>query len=269
MAMKKAICYLVTSIMLLFPSASQAVSGETLEIWGSTTCQKRFLEPGARDVEKATGITIKVNGSGTGQGLLALIEGKTEISAASEDLKDSIKLARNLAQQDSIPLSVPKNLVFHKIMDDEIVPIVHKSNSVKALSWKQLKDIHTGNIRNWQEVGGPDLPITIVTSHEGSATRSFFSRKVLDNAPFSSNTIKVDSTAKEILEVSIKRGAIGVVSIAFLMITPMDTRILKTEKIVRPLGLITIGTPSGKAKKAIEYLQSEEGQKSINKMSMP
>jgi phosphate transport system substrate-binding protein len=248
--------------------ANFAVSGESLEIWGSTTCQKRFLEPGAKDAEKATGVSIRVNGTGTGQGLVALITGKTEVSAASEDLNDAIASAKNYAQKTGIPLTVPKTLKFHKILDDEIVPIIHKSNPVKSLSWQQLKAIHTGSIKNWKEVGGPDLPITVVTSHEGSATRAFFSKTVMGNEPYVSTSIKVDSTAKEILETSKNQGAIGVVSIAFLMITHLDTKILNTDKMVRPLGLITIGAPSAKAKKVIDYFQSEEGKKSIGKIKM-
>ena len=260
------------SLFLVFPviviGAAYAVSGESLEIWGSTTCQKRFLEPTARDVERATGVSIMVKGTGTGQGLVALISGKVDVSAASEDLQGAIASAKTLSQKTGTSLVIPKNLVFHRILDDEIVPIVHKSNTVRSLTWQQLKAIHTGAIKNWKEVGGPDLPITIVTSHEGSATRAFFNTVVMDKKPYVSSAVKVDATAKEIQEVSKDKGAIGVVSIAFLMITHMDTKVLTTDKIIRPLGLITIGAPSGKAKKVIDYLQSEEGKKVIGKIKM-
>lgn len=258
--------------LLFFPflvsGAPYAFSGESLEIWGSTTCQKRFLEPFAKDLEKATGVAVRVNGTGTGQGLVALITGKIEVSAASEDLQASIASAKNVAQKTGTPLVIPKNLVFHHILDDEIVPIVHKNNPVRSLNWQQLRAIHTGDIKNWKEVGGPDWPITVVTSHEGSATRSFFNATVMDSKPYVGSAVKVDSTAKEILEVSKGKGAIGVVSIAFLRITQMDTKAITTDKLVRPLGLITIGTPSGKAKKVIDYFKSEEGKKTIGKIRM-
>lgn len=260
------------SFFLVFPviliGAVYAVSGDSLEIWGSTTCQKRFLEPTAKDVEKATGVSVMVKGTGTGQGLVALISGKINVSAASEDLQGAISSAKAIAQKTGTSLVIPKNLVYHRILDDEIVPIVHKSNTVKSLTWQQLKAIHTGSIKNWKEVGGPDLPITIVTSHEGSATRNFFNTVVMDNKPYVSSTVNVDATAKEILEVSKNKGAIGVVSISFLMITQMDTRVLTTDKIIRTLGLITIGAPSGKAKKVIDYLQSADGRKVIEKVRM-
>ncbi|RMG72877.1 MAG: phosphate ABC transporter substrate-binding protein, partial [Nitrospirae bacterium] len=83
--MKKSIFTLL--VALLFAFVAMNAYAERLQVWGSTTCQKRFLEPGAKAFKKATGIDLKVVGVGTGNGLIALIEGKTKVSAASEDLE--------------------------------------------------------------------------------------------------------------------------------------------------------------------------------------
>jgi phosphate transport system substrate-binding protein len=92
---------------LLFASSGHA---EQLTVWGSTTCQKRFLEPNADALKKATGIELKVNGVGTGEGLLALLDGKTEVAAASEDLDLAIESAKKLRKN----VVIPKNFTYHK-----------------------------------------------------------------------------------------------------------------------------------------------------------
>ena len=83
---------MVSSIWLLTDTAVAA----QVNLWGSTTCQKRFLEPGAKALEEATGIKIKVYGVGTGKGLLALFEGKTNVAISSNVLEGSILSAQKV-----------------------------------------------------------------------------------------------------------------------------------------------------------------------------
>ena len=250
----------LVSILLTFTISASA---ERLEVWGSTTCQKRFLEPGAKAFKKKTGIELKVVGVGTGKGLIALIEGKAPVSAASEDLEGAIKSAKKAVKKMGKTINIPKNLQYHEITRDVIVPIVHKDNPVKSLTWEQLKAINTGKIKNWKEVGGPDLPIRVITSHAGSATRAVFQKMVMKGEDYAPDAVKVMSTRLEVREVSKYRGAIGAVSLGFVKMNPGRTHIVKTDPITRPLGLITIGQPKENVKKLIEFFRSEEGRKYI------
>jgi phosphate transport system substrate-binding protein len=235
---------------------------QVVTIYGSTTCIIRFLEPGAADLEKTTNIRIRTVGVGTGQGLFALLQGITEVSASSEPLEHAIESANNYAASSkSSPPRIPPSIQFHKIAEDEVVVIVHKDNPVKALTWKQLKGLHTGTIRNWREVGGPDLPVKIVTSHDGSATRLVFQKVVMESAHYAPQATTVWTTEKEIQEVSQERGAIGAVSVTFHARSPRDTKTIATDRIVRPLGLITRGEPSQKVRKVIDFFTIGEGRK--------
>jgi phosphate transport system substrate-binding protein len=251
------------TLVLLLPSSgfSKDQPKQVITIYGSTTCISRFLEPGARDLEKMKNIRIRTVGVGTGQGLFALMQGRTEVSAASEDLQAAIESAKKYAEQKGMPLRVYSGLQFHKIADDEVVVIVHKDNPVSSLTWKQLKAINTGTIKNWKEVGGPDLPVKVVTSHEGGATRLFFLKLVMENAPYAADATTVWTTEKEIQEVVRDRGGIGAVSITFHARAPESTKIIATQRIVRPLGLITSGKPSPKVQKVIDFFTSGDGRK--------
>ena len=255
-----AFCCLALAAVL---PVSSAAAGTLVKVWGSTTCQKRFLEPGAEALEKATGIKVKVLGVGSGKGLMALIQGKAMVSAASEDLEGAVKSAQKVAKKAGKELTIPANLQFHQITEDVIVPIVHKSNPVTSLTWAQLADLNTGKITNWKDVGGPDLPVTVVTSHTGSATRAVFNKLVMNKAPYAANHIEVKSTRLEINEVSKAKGGIGAVSEGFYKLNPADTKIVKSDKISRPLGLITVGDPSPEVQKIIDFFRSAEGKKYI------
>jgi len=234
---------------------------EILVVYGSTTCISRFLEPGAAELEKATNIQVRTVGVGTGQGLFSLLQGLTQVSAASEDLQAAIESAKKYAVTRKVAITKFDYLQYHKIADDEVVVIVHKDNPVKTLTWKQLKAINTGAVTNWKQVGGPNLPIKVVTSHAGSATRLFFQKLVMENAAYSEQATTVWTTEKEIAEVSMDKGAIGAVSVTFHGKMPRDTLRISTDRIVRPLGLITFGKPTQKVQKVIDFFTIGEGRK--------
>lgn len=249
----------LTSCCLLILS-TLATAG-TVAVWGSTTCQKGFLEPGAADYKAATGDDIKVYGVGTGKGMMALIEGKTQVAAASSSLESAIKSAKKEAKKSGNEVTIPDNLIFHEIAKDVIVPIVNKDNPVSALSFEQLAKLNTGEITNWKEVGGPDMPVKVVTSHAGSATRAVFQKKVMNKSDYVADATIVKSTRLEIQYVSKDAGAIGAVSEGFYKLNPESSKIIHTAEISRPLALITVGEPTPEVQKLIDFFRSPAGQK--------
>jgi phosphate transport system substrate-binding protein len=251
------------TLVFVLSVSHEALSDELVVIWGSTTCQKRFLEPVASDLRKDTGLKINVNGVGTGRGLIALLDGKVQVSAASEDLEGAINSAKKVAAESGRDLEIPENLVFNEIILDHIIPIVHKDNAISELTWEDLGKLSTGEISNWQEVGGANLPVQVITSHTGSATKAVFQKLVMGSRDYASDAIMVDSTRKEILAVSKNTGAVGAVSDGFLKMFAGDTKPVRTKKITRPLGLITISTPQPDVQKVIDYLRTKKARKNF------
>jgi len=146
-----------------------------------------------------------------------------------------------------------------------IVPILNKSNPVENLTWEQLAKLNTGEITNWNEVGGLDMPVVVITSHEGSATRAMFQKTVMKKAAYVGNAKKVTSTAKELTEVSKNPGAIGAVSEAFFKMKPGNCKIVGSDSIRRPLALITVGDPIPEVQALIDFFKSDEGQQFVAK----
>jgi phosphate transport system substrate-binding protein len=96
---------------------------------------------------------------------------------------------------------------------DGIAMVVHKSNPLQKLTKAQVIDIYTGKTRNWSELGGPNLPITVVSKAEGRSTLEVFTGYF--GVPYRS--IKAHSIVgdnqQEITTIAGNRGAIGYVSI--------------------------------------------------------
>jgi len=238
---------LASIVFIIQPSVAS-----NLDLAGSTTIQKRVLEPASTAISKATGLQVKVRGIGSGGGFKELMAGKIVASVASSPLV--ALLTKNGLSDDGTYQE-------HVIIEDTIVPIVNVKNAVEKLSWEQLAAIHTGKIKNWSEVGGNDCPIKVVTSHGGSATRKVFQDLVMKKAAYLKKKSEVKSTRQEVGRVAKSSCAIGAVSKAFV---EQDTknkdkiRIVQTAPIVRPLSFITKGDPTLEVKKLIDYLRTPE-----------
>lgn len=240
---------------LLSVAAFSGMAGaETLRLHGSTTVQKRIMEPGKDALKKATGIDVVLVGNGTGNGLEDLVGGKCDAAMASEDLADAVA-----SMKDASGKAATGDLKPHVITDDVIKVIVNPSNPVGKLSKEQLKGLHNGEIDNWSKVGGPDLPIIVITSHLGSATRKVFQKKVMDGAPYVAGALEAETTRKEIDNVAQFPEGIGAVSMGFINLpgNKEKVKIVDTPVISRPLMLITMGEPSPAVKKVIDFFKGE------------
>jgi phosphate transport system substrate-binding protein len=245
--------FLVLAVILAFAFAfAGEVSAKEVTVAGSTTVQKRILEPAHDAIQSATGFEVKVRGNGSGGGFKELMDGKIPASIASSPLS-SLLSKKGLADDSTYQE--------HKIIEDVIVPIVHKSNPVKTLTWEQLADISTGKISNWKDVGGPDRKIIVVTSHKGSATRAVFQKKIMKKAEYVKGVREVRSTRQEVDLVSKFKGGIGAVSKGFVDMNPGKVAVIETKDISRPLSFITKGKPNSDIQKIIDYLRTPAAQK--------
>ena len=230
-----------------------AALADVVEISGGTTPQKDVLEPKAEALTKATGHTLKINGVGTGNGILALWEGKVQLAAVGDTLPASIEAGKKAAKAAGKEATVPANLVFTEIGKDELVVVVHKSNPITSLTKAQLKDLATGKITNWKEVGGPDLPVKVVTTKAGLVPGQFFQKAMMDDAPYVAGAIEAQSPKDVITQVSRAPGGFGPAADVHVQAGAGDTKVIKAPAMVRPLALVTIGAPTGAIKQVVDF----------------
>jgi phosphate transport system substrate-binding protein len=225
---------------------------------GSTTVQTRILEPLAADIQAATGIAIKVEGVGSGNGLKRLFAGEVPAAIVSAELKSLLTQAK---------VADDGTYRQHVVLEDLIVPIVNAANPVNALSWDQLKALFSGSIRNWREVGGADLPVRVITSHPESATREVVWELVMGKkVDYHRSARIVYATKKELVLVAESSAAVGAVSQGFVDQylaeiakdgEPSEIKVVATQRISRPLAVVTKGEPEPQVAKLLAFLRSD------------
>ena len=172
---------------------------------GSTTWApvRKITDPAIQStwVQYRLRYTNPVDGNpGSGTGIRMLLEGQLSFAQSSRPLKDKeYDRARQKGYRlKQIPIAI-----------DGIVIGVHPNLPVAGLTIEQVKDIYTGKIVNWRELGGTDTPIIPYSrkEHEGG-TVSFFADTILGRTDFGKNVVFVKSTTEGIRNVSSNPGGI-------------------------------------------------------------
>jgi phosphate transport system substrate-binding protein len=247
---------------------------QSLTIKGSDT-MVHLVSTWAEDyMNKHEGVQISVTGGGSGTGIAALINGTTEICAASRSMKpNELELATKQG----------KEPVEYDVALDGIAVVVHPDNPVDQLTLNQLKQIFTGESDNWQEFGGPDEKIYVLSRESSSGTYVFFNEHVLQSQDYSKQARLMPATSAIIQSISEDKWSIGYVGLGYAheagekvkMIAvknnPEEEAILPSPEtvkdgsysIARPLHFYTIGQPQGLTKEFIDYCLSSEGQETV------
>jgi phosphate transport system substrate-binding protein len=215
--------------------------------------------------------TISVTGGGSGTGIAALLNGTTTICASSRDVKQEEKQS---AKQKGMELTITP------VARDAITVVVNPANPVSELTLEQIKKIYTGAYKTWDQVGGPAVPIVVVSRESSSGTFMFFLEHVLNKEDYSQDAQLLPATSAVIQSVKDSPGAIGYVGLGYAegaadsvkmiavksdaaspAVAPTSESVLSGEySIARPLLLVTAGTPAGTVKDFLEYCVSAEGQ---------
>ncbi len=216
---------------------------------GATTVIDRVVNPHKAAVEKATGHTLDIVGNATGKGLVDLHEGRADAALVSEPME--IAAVAAAAAGRSID---PSKLQFHVVANDAIVFVLHPSNPVTSLSWERLRDIHTGRIRNWKEVGGRDQPITVFSDTPTGGTRAMVKATVLGGQDYAPSVVALTAVRKVADMVAADPTGIGGLGRGF---ADSRTKIVQTRELQRPLGFVTMGAPSPAVKAVIDAYKAE------------
>ncbi|ALF56266.1 phosphate ABC transporter substrate-binding protein [Nostoc piscinale CENA21] len=137
---------------------------------------------------------------GSGTGIKMLLGNQLAFSQSSRALKpEENEQAKKLGfTLKAVPVAI-----------DGIAIAVHPNLNLPGLTLTQLKDIYTGKVNNWEQLGGPKLPITPYSRRpEDSGTIEFFDENVLGGEKFGSNVQFIDTTTNALKEVAKNPGAI-------------------------------------------------------------
>ena len=258
--MKKIISLLTVAMLIVFALTGCGGNKETVSTDGSTSMNSVIGALGEA-FETDSGITVTYNATGSGAGIQAVQEGRCDIGLSSRNLKDE---------------ETANGLVGTVLAYDGIAIIVNPNNPVNDLDVETIAKIYTGEITNWNEVGGNSAEIVLIGREAGSGTRDGF-ESITGTEDSCKYRQELTSTGDVITTVASNPDAIGYASLASVKdtvkalkvggVVPSEETIKDGSYVVqRPFILVTKKdvTLSESAQKFFDYITSEAANEIIS-----
>ena len=227
-----------------FVLVSGAASAMDMTIHGSTTVNTNLFEPHGAALEQATGMKLNVVANGSSRGISGLDSGAANMGMISADLFSvlgKLKMTDRAAE-----------FTATQVGEERIIFSVHPSNAVTTLTKDQVVSILKGETTNWNQVGGADADIVVVTEYSGGGFRTTVEKKLLDGGNISAPQLRGLPNGPQAVTVGQQLpNALTVAPSA--MIKGTNLKKLETEvEIVQPLNLVTKGAPNAEQQKLID-----------------
>lgn len=263
--MKKVMSVVACGLLCLVLTAP--CFAEKVVIEGSTTVLPIAQMAAELFMERNPNADISVRGGGSGVGIASLIDGTCDIADSSRPIKDT-ELDKAVTNGRD-----PKA---HVVAMDGIAVVVNSANTLKGLSKKQIKDIYTGKVSDWSQVGGTAGKIVVISRDTASGTFEAFAELVLNKEKVRPDALMQASNQAIASTVSRTPGAIGYVGLGYVTssvkalevdgVVPSKETVLSNKyPIGRPLFMYTNGAPQGTTKDLINFIMSPEGQNLVEK----
>ena len=261
-----------TMIMLALLLVSIATAQDVITVKGSDTMVILAQRWAELYMAKKSETSIQVTGGGSGTGISALINGTTDICNSSRPMKKS--------ERDKLKQRFGTLGVEIKCAQDGLAIYVNETNPVTELTLQQIKQIYTGDITNWKDVGGSDERIILYSRENNSGTYVYFKDNVLEGDDFSPSAQNLPGTASVVNAVARDKRGIGYGGSAYAK----GIRELKVKKdassaafaptlenvksgeypISRYLYMYLRNRPTGTMKEYIDWILGDEGQSIVS-----
>jgi phosphate transport system substrate-binding protein len=230
----------------------------TVTVAGSTSVSP-LMELLTAEYKNVRGnVSFNVSATGSGDGIKAVPAETAEIGMSSRELS---------------PAEIGTGINEHLIAIDGIAVIVNAGNPVSNLTVDQIRDIYTGAVTNWSQVGGRAGRIAVVSREPGSGTRGAFEEIVRFQDKLVLGAIEFDGTGAVKAEISRNADAIGYISLGSVdnsvktlgvdSVTATTANVINgSYKIARPFLLLTKKgrTLNGETQAFLDWILTDAGQ---------
>lgn len=253
------------------PSRSEQPAADTertrITLTGSSTIAPLVNEIGKRFEALHPQVRVDVQTGGSSRGVADVRRGLASIGMVSRELAEG--------EDDLLDFTIAR---------DGICLIVHQSNPIESLTDEQVVAIYSGQVNNWQDVGGLDAPMTVVNKATGRSTLELFCAYFqLDGKTIQADVV-IGDNEQGIKTVAAGPNSIGYVSIGsaefnreqgvpikllpIAGVAPSQTRVADGSfPLARPLNLVTREMPHGVVQQFIEFAQSAEVHDLVEELS--
>lgn len=265
--MKKLVIILLTVLINTLTLYSQ----ETIILKGSDTMFYLAQKWAEKYMEKNSDVTIQVIGGGSGNGIISLINGTVDLCTSSRPM--------TISEREELKVRYKSLGVEIKTARDGLSFYLNKNNPVKELTLEQVKNIYTGKIINWKEVGGENARIILYGRENTSGTYVYLKEHLLDDKEYSISMHSLLGTSAVAAAVERDKNAIGFGGVAYakgvkfvalkkdnnsIAYLPVEESMKNNQyPLARYLYIYAHNKLTGNYKKFIDWILSEEGQRVV------
>lgn len=246
-------------------------SGDYIEVRGSDTMVNLGQHFAEAFMESNPEISLSVTGGGSGTGIAALINDTVDIAQSSRKIK-----------QEERDDAADHGVEVHEFIvgQDAVSIIVNKDNPLREITLADLKDIFTGKISTWSELGWDGGGnITLYSRQSNSGTYVFFWETVMNEADWADETMYMPGTSAIYEAVVADSNGIGYVGVSYVREEVHALKVAREETgpfvdpliranvddgsypIARPLYFYINGVPEGAVLEYLQWVLSDEGKK--------
>jgi len=233
---------------LQLQAASGFAQATVVRLAGSVTLVTKITAKKA-EIEAASGQTLAMIGDTTLRGLLDAVEGRADIGLIGGPW--DVVLAD--AQEKNPGKVDPATLAVTPLKATTLVFVTDASNPVKSLTLDQIASLLTGKTANWKDVGGNDVPVSLVLPPSSNGYRVMFQKGLLKGTPYAASAREIPDAKNIPIIVSQIPG--GFAFLSFEIPLPPTAKTIPTDKPVAfPLSLVTLKTAPPAVTKTVEAI---------------
>ena len=185
--LKNSLSRFVLALLVAGSAGMGTARSDNLVLQGSSTFSTALGQPHANTVQAQTGYHLEIIPNKSDLGLLALFERRADMAMISTTLEREVEILRK-----SDPALPFRKLKAFEIARTRAALVIHPGNPVRTARLQDVAKILTGEISNWKQLGGPDLPIRVVAVREGGGVLASVEARLLGTAHISAaDTIRV------------------------------------------------------------------------------
>ena len=260
----------VLCAFVLTAAGATLSAGEVVRMTGIDTMKnfgKRLTEWYAM---KNPSVQFEIAGTRPADSFAAMARGNVDIVQSSRRVLHS--------EAEALRSTQGKRYVELQVATEVAGIAVNTANPLKELSLFDLRQLLSGSVKNWKQVGGKDAPITIYGRDDSSGVRAFLTEEFMGDESISSAAKTFPTNGEMLAALSEDPNGVGFgtaepgreASVRFLgikasaageAISPTNESILaKRYKLIRPLYFYFAGPPRGDLLKFAEWVLSPQGQ---------
>lgn len=240
-----------------------AITQTTLTISGSgtTTAILVGIKP-AFEADVPGYILDVLPGTGTGGGVKGLVEGTLDVAAMARPAKEE---------------EAAQGVEYVEFGQSGVVVYAHPSVGVANLTKEQVAALFTGEVANWSEVGGPDLPVVLYVRDEGDSSTQAMREYIFGDTPFAEQAEVLTGQSDMQAAVEGTPGGVGfgswpaafaegasVEPISLDGVAPGDP----TYPMISPVGIGYLAAGEKDVQPLIDWLLSEQGQAALGEFDV-